>query len=809
VTNRITAAGSGVAAVVVLAGLVPEGPSFEPGHTEIAGTQIATSAADGSWSAMLERNDTMQPAGTLWRITERLSRALPGQPDRVHYLRVPGSGTYTLDAISQPVPDGVMVQPNVHINPAGGISSGANTDQLAGTAGFWASGLSALVGGVAGPVYDRGGETVSLADPRFGMVFDGGYITDGSLAAGGSVLSSPSQSFTWGGLAAGQAVHIPGAGAGGAMLHTTIASVSTAPASVTLAAPNASGTSLTGVEVHVGTDNTAALAAAITAAIAAGGRLSCPPAACFVTNTQTLTADGLHELDLNHSRLLSYAAGQDFFLSNIDLHDIELHNGWVRGFPDPSNSGGTLVRFRGAQNGMGAATNADQDEINLHHLRCSGLGVGVAYLVGVAHPHLWQVHAIKCGAVVNFIGCSDGFALDNTADGQNFVTTFSVVLACNVQEANTTTTPHNVNITIARNQVKQYPAAEAILVHDLQGGLITGNTCTAVASGLIIGVSLNTPHRVSGVKAYGNYFSGHPAVAAGANWHTGIVVLGQSGGSFPWTVTDCMITDNDVVGFNQFRHQLEGGLYCAGGVSDCDLSGNRLRNNYGEQLLISTVNGPLARVKLLNTSGGAVQVGAGTEQTQLMFLEASQGITDLTLSGSQFFGPAAYAVALGSGVDVSAVPVENVRFRDQTHNWPVLQGGAKLPLFPDGAYTFAPIGTPTATSAIGIGSDGLGTVTVEAGSSDQAGTLSVTTGATPSAGIRWCQVTPGTFLPNGALRGVQVYPLDALTAALGPFWAENYLPQNGVWQLRSTGTPAGGGATYRVGYRCQTVALAN
>jgi hypothetical protein len=100
-------------------------------------------------------------------------------------------------------------------------------------------------------------------------------------------------------------------------------------------------------------------------------------------------------------------------------------------------------------------------------------------------------------------------------------------------------------------------------------------------------------------------------------------------------------------------------------------------------------------------------------------------------------------------------------------------------------------------------------VTVEAGSSDQAGTLSVTTGATPSAGIRWCTVTPGTFLPNGSLRGVQVYPLDAATAALGPFWAENYLPQNGVWQLRSTGTPAGSGTAYRVGYRCQTVALAN
>lgn len=331
-----------------------------------------------------------------------------------------------------------------------------------------------------------------------------------------------------------------------------------------------------------------------------------------------------------------------------------------------------------------------------------------------------------------------------------------------------------------------------------------------------------------------------------------------------------------------------GGMVLFGGLTDCDLSGNRLKANYGSNLGIATTGGPLIRINLSRTRGYNPQNGylAG-ERNSIFFEDNTDVIEELDLSHSRFEGGGASAIAtmsggavtgfvvkhggygyttaptvtisggLGSGAAGTAVltngvvtsitldaggsgyvsapnvsltglaigldippgrdlsgpgtvHVNRTRFSGHLHNWNTLSGGAAPPLFPDGGWHFHLPGIMSAVTQNGMGTGGSVGVAAVSGHvlSDMEGVLVLTTGHTGiSAGVRWIQTTLGTTYPNGAIRGVVVTPLDAATAALGPWWSANATGGAG-WQILSTVTPAID-TVYTVHYRLILDAIQN
>lgn len=103
-----------------------------------------------------------------------------------------------------------------------------------------------------------------VTDSAYGAAGDGKVVGDGAMASGSATLTSATASFT--AEDQGKAISVKGAAATGVTtLVTTISTVNSAT-SVTLAASNASGGSLTNAVVIWGTDDTAAIQAAVDAA---------------------------------------------------------------------------------------------------------------------------------------------------------------------------------------------------------------------------------------------------------------------------------------------------------------------------------------------------------------------------------------------------------------------------------------------------------------------------------------------------------------------------------------------------------------
>lgn len=103
-----------------------------------------------------------------------------------------------------------------------------------------------------------------VTDPLFGAVGDGKVVGDGAMSTGSANLSSATANFT--SADQGKAISVKGAAATGVTtLVTTILTVNS-PTSVTLAASNVSGAGLTNAVVIWGTDDTAAIQAAVDAA---------------------------------------------------------------------------------------------------------------------------------------------------------------------------------------------------------------------------------------------------------------------------------------------------------------------------------------------------------------------------------------------------------------------------------------------------------------------------------------------------------------------------------------------------------------
>lgn len=132
-------------------------------------------------------------------------------------------------------------------------------------------------------VLTAAGETVGSADPwvfdvtasAYGATGNGKVVGDGAMSSGSAVLTSATAAFTAADI--GKAISVKGAAATGVTtLVTTIASRQSAT-QVTLSAANASGGALSNAVIIWGTDDTAAIQAAVDAAeayLAAGHTLA-------------------------------------------------------------------------------------------------------------------------------------------------------------------------------------------------------------------------------------------------------------------------------------------------------------------------------------------------------------------------------------------------------------------------------------------------------------------------------------------------------------------------------------------------------
>lgn len=149
---------------------------------------------------------------------------------------------------------------------AGAATAGAGVLQASPAAA-----VSGYSGAVDGLVHDEGGQVFDIKSAAWGAKGDAAQVS-----AAGSV-SAGSTAFTWSGGSfnaadAGKVITVQGAGASGAVLSTTIASVQS-PEDATLTA--AAGSTVASADFAYGSDDTAAIVAAVAAA-GPTGRLLAP-----------------------------------------------------------------------------------------------------------------------------------------------------------------------------------------------------------------------------------------------------------------------------------------------------------------------------------------------------------------------------------------------------------------------------------------------------------------------------------------------------------------------------------------------------
>ena len=133
---------------------------------------------------------------------------------------------------------------------------------------------------IDGYVHDEGGQVVDIRNPAFGAKGNTLMKTGGSISSGTTAFAATSATFA--STDVGKVITVQGAGASGAVLSTTISGY-TDSTHVTLA--NAAGTTVSGAAFAFGTDDTAAIVAAITAA-GARGSVYAPPGIYMVRGSQ-------------------------------------------------------------------------------------------------------------------------------------------------------------------------------------------------------------------------------------------------------------------------------------------------------------------------------------------------------------------------------------------------------------------------------------------------------------------------------------------------------------------------------------------
>ncbi|MFJ9114477.1 hypothetical protein ACIRJO_02895 [Streptomyces sp. NPDC102394] len=286
---------AGVETVTVSSGqplTLPDGTAIE-GTLYFSGPDVVTIAGEdvllggevppvelvgGEFSVALVATDASGMSPTGWTYTVRA--VLTNAPSWIRYISLP-KATANVALADVVVPDPVAGSYSTLID-ANAVAAAylAKSQNLADLPDKAAARTSLELGGASVLEVGTSADTVAAGDdPRFGQsnpwVFDitaaaygakgdGKVVTDGAMSSGSTTLTSATAAFTAGDQ--DKVILVKGAGpAGVTTLVTTISTVDS-PTSVTLAAANASGGDVTGALVMWGTDDTAAIQAAIDAA---------------------------------------------------------------------------------------------------------------------------------------------------------------------------------------------------------------------------------------------------------------------------------------------------------------------------------------------------------------------------------------------------------------------------------------------------------------------------------------------------------------------------------------------------------------
>lgn len=204
--------------------------------------------------------------------------------------------------------------------------------------------------------------TFDVTAPAYGAKGDGQIVTDGAIANGSAVLTSASAQF--GNVVANMPVMVCHAGPNGVTTLVTTAASKQSNSQITLNATNASGGDLTGAIVLWGTDDTAAIQAAIDAAFAyaqnhGGAATILVPAAAkafyVVAGALNTTRNGNAQLTIP----LQSDTANKVVLTFLGVSDGAAVQFWQQ--VPPQVSGSTLVSF-----GVFASPSAQVTSINNH-----------------------------------------------------------------------------------------------------------------------------------------------------------------------------------------------------------------------------------------------------------------------------------------------------------------------------------------------------------------------------------------------------------------------------------------------------------
>lgn len=135
----------------------------------------------------------------------------------------------------------------------------------------------------------------NVTDPAYGAVGDARVVSDGAMASGSTTLTSATAAFTVDD--EGKSISVKGAAATGVTTLITTIVTYVSPTQVTLAASNGSGGAVSGAIVIFGTDDTAAIQAAVDAAEAylathTYAQVYIPPRAFIVAGALNNTKSG-------------------------------------------------------------------------------------------------------------------------------------------------------------------------------------------------------------------------------------------------------------------------------------------------------------------------------------------------------------------------------------------------------------------------------------------------------------------------------------------------------------------------------------
>ncbi|WP_432169058.1 hypothetical protein [Streptomyces sp. 1222.5] len=259
-----------------------------------------------------------------------------------------------------------------------------------------------------------------VTSPAYGAVGDAQVVTDGAMSSGSAVLTSATAA--WPSSVVGKAISVKGAGPSGVTtLVTTVASRQSAT-QITLAAANSSGGAVTGAIVIWGTDDTAAIQAAVDAAeayLAAGhgfARVFFPPRPYIVAGPLNRTKSGSGQIVFG---VYSTTASKKILEFRGEGDGAAAVRHWEQTVPE--YSGSCLISF-----GVYANITAQSNDVNangspgLFSGPNEGSSNGLAYgasarfsniipgLVNLAILNSHSASGLGYGAF-NFFGCANAY----------------------------------------------------------------------------------------------------------------------------------------------------------------------------------------------------------------------------------------------------------------------------------------------------------------------------------------------------------------------------------------------------------------